>query len=208
VSQAADSFLSLTAGDLMNRDVRAIRDDMPLPDAAAQLTRFGVRGAPVVDAAGRCVGVLSVSDLARWAAGRADPGTPLPRACAFQEKYREPGGRETVLCLLAEGVCPLQRVREMPDGKLAIVCSEPHCVPTEWQMVESESAPAVVRDVMTTEVVSVGPDAPVPELARVMLDRGVHRLLVLDPSGRPVGVVSADDLLQVLAHPEITAPGA
>jgi CBS domain-containing protein len=207
VSQAADSPLLLTAGDLMNRDVRAIRDDMPLPDAAAELTRFGVRGAPIVDAAGRCVGVLSVSDLTRWAAGRACPGVPLPRACAFQEKYRGPGGRETVLCLLAEGVCPLQRPWRAPDGKPAVACAEPHCVPTDWQVVESEPAPAVVRDVMTTGVVSVDPGAPVPELARVMLDRGVHRVLVLGPAGRPAGVVSVDDLLQVLAHPEITAPG-
>jgi CBS domain-containing protein len=63
-----------------------------------------------------------------------------------------------------------------------------------------------VRDVITTEVVGVGPDAPVTELARVMLDRGVHRLLVLDLPGRPVGVVSVNDILRVLAHPEITTP--
>jgi CBS-domain-containing membrane protein len=201
---APDKPLSLTAGDLMTRDVRTVRADTSLADAARQLARWGVRGAPVVNDTGRCVGVLSVSDLARWVAGQSEAGTALPRACAFQEKYREPGGRETVLCLLAEGVCPLQRVREMPDGKLAVVCTEPHCVPTDWQVVELDSAPGTVRDVMTTEVVSVGPDAPVTELAQVMLDRGVHRLLVLDTLGRPVGVVAVDDLLQVLAHPEIT----
>jgi CBS-domain-containing membrane protein len=41
-----------------------------------------------------------------------------------------------------------------------------------------------------------------------MLDRGVHRVLVLDADGRPVGVVSVDDLLQMLAHPEVAALGA
>jgi CBS domain-containing protein len=204
---APEKPLALTAGDLMSRDVRTVRADTPLVDAARQLTRLGVRGVPVVDDAGQCVGVLSVSDLARWAAGWGEPGTALLRTCVFQEKYREPGGQETVLCLLEEGVCPLQRVQEMPTGQLGVVCIEPHCVPTDWQLVELDCTPTLVRDVMTTEVVSVDSGAPVPELARVMLDRAVHRLLVLDPAGRPAGVVSADALLRVLAYPEFTTRG-
>jgi CBS domain-containing protein len=198
----------LTAGDLMSRDVEAVSADLSLRDAAVQLARREVHGAPVVDDAGRCVGVLSVSDLARWASGRGDPKVQLPRTCAFQEKYRDPGGRETTLCRLAEGVCPFQRLREMPDGKLALACSEPHCVPVDWQMVEMESVPGdSVRDFMTTAVVTADPATPVPELARLMLEHQVHRLVVLDPQRRPVGVITVNDVLQVVAHPEIVAPG-
>jgi CBS domain-containing protein len=200
-------FLSLTAADLMSRGVRTVRADARLANAARDLARECLRGAPVIDESGRCVGALSVSDLARWAAARADPGPPLPRSCSFQAVDREPGGRETVLCLLAEGACPFQRAGEMGNGKPATVCIEPHAVSTDWQVVETVPAARVVRDVMTTVVVSTGPDATVPELARQMLDRGVHRLLVLDPAERPVGVVSVDDLLQVLAHPDLAAPG-
>jgi len=202
-----DDLLLLTAGDLMSRDVRTIPGGAPLGDAARQLARFGVRGAPVVDEAGRCVGVLSVTDLARWAAERVSRGAPRPRTCSFQQVDREPGGREHVLCLMAEGICPFQRAGVTGDGRPAVICTEPNCVPTDWQVVELESGAGVVRDAMSTEVVAVGPDAPVPRLARMMLDHGVHRLLVLDPEGRPVGVVSADDLLQVLAHPELAAAG-
>jgi CBS domain-containing protein len=191
----------------MSREVWAVRDDAPLADAARQLARFGVRGAPVVDEDGRCVGVLSVSDITRWVAARAGCGAARPRTCGFQEKHREPGGAETILCLLAEGACPLQRMREEPDGKLAIVCAELNGVPTDWQVVEPDSIPGAARDVMTTEVVSVAPEVPVAELARVMLDHGVHRVLVLDAEARPVGVVSVNDLLQVLAHPELAAAG-
>jgi CBS domain-containing protein len=192
----------------MSRDVQTIGCDMSLGEAARELARLGVRGAPVIGEAGRCVGVLSVTDLSRWAGGRGVPVTPPPRACSFQVVDREPGGQETVLCLHAEGGCPFQRARPTTGGNPVVVCTEPHGVPTDWQVVESEATPAVVRDVMTTRVVSVAPDTPVPELARVMLDRGVHRVLVLDPDGRPVGVVSVDDLLQMLAHPEVAAPGA
>jgi CBS domain-containing protein len=187
----------------MSRDVKTIGADLPLRDAARHLTRLGVRGVPVVDDTGRCVGILSVSDLARWAAGQGEPGASLAKGCAFQEKYREAENREAVVCLLSAGVCPFQRSRTMPDGRAAVVCSDPHCVPTDWQVVEVDHAPVVVRDVMTNDVVSASPTAPVAELARAMLDRGVHRVIVLDSPGRPVGVVSVNDLLQVLAQLEL-----
>jgi CBS domain-containing protein len=198
----------LTAGDLMSRGVEVLGADLPLGEAAKRLAQSEIHGAPVVDREGRCVGVLSVTDLARWASGRREPGVQLPRTCGFQEKYREPGGQESTLCRLAEGACPFQRPQEMSGGRSAVVCREPHCVPVDWQVVEREAAPGEsVRDFMTPDVVAVDAAAPLPELARLMLDRRVHRLIVLDPERRPVGVVAADDLLQVLAHPEIAAPG-
>lgn len=195
-----------TAMDLMNRDVRTFSEETPVSEAARRLAEFGLEVVPVIDRAGRCVGVLSVSDLARWVGGRCQGQSPLPRTCAFQAKPRNIGGRESVQCLLAEGVCPFQRFEQTSDGKPAVVCTQPHCVPTDWQMVELESAPAVVRDVMTTEVVSVEPNTSIAEIARMMLDRGVHLLLVLDGDERPVGVVAINDLLRVLAQPDLIAP--
>lgn len=197
---------ALTASDLMSRDVETLGADLPLRDAAARLIRREVHGAPVVDDEGRCVGVLSVTDLVRWASGRGHP--QLPQTCGFQEKCREPGGRETILCRLAEGTCSLQHLQEMSDGCLRLACAEPNSVPVDWQVVGSETAPnEVVRDFMTTTVVTVDPAAPVHELARLMLEHRVHRLIVLDGQRHPLGVVAIDDLMQVLAHPEIVAPG-
>jgi CBS domain-containing protein len=200
-------LLTLTAADLMSRDVEVIGADMPLRYAAAQLARWGVHGAPVVNDRGQCMGVLSVTDITRWA-GRNAEQVPLPRTCSFQEKCREPGGRETVLCQLPEGICPLQRLRETSDGKVALTCIEPHCVPVDWQTVQMETLPGdAVRDFMTTTVLTAGPDTPVPELARLMLEHQITRLVVLDDQKRPIGVVTADDLLQVLAHPELATTG-
>lgn len=198
------------AGDLMSRDVKKVGDYLSLAEAARQLDAWGVRGAPVVDEQGQCVGVLSVSDLARTVAQKKNPQTLRPRTCSYQEKYRESesDGQEVVHCLLAQGVCPLQRIRNLPDGKSEILCSEPNCVATDWQVVELESMrDTLVKDAMSRDVVSVRPEVPIGEMARIMLDRGVHRLLVLNLAGGPVGVVSVDDLLQVLAHPEIASTG-
>lgn len=189
-----------TAGDLMSRDVETVRADAPLREAAAKLAARGVHGLPVVDDGGRCVGVLSASDVARWEGGRGSPRPRLPQTCTFQTRRREPGGREAVLCQLAQDACPFQRLRALADGRLALACAEPHCVTADWQVVELEPLPAdAVGDVMTTTVVTADPDTPAPELARRMVDRRVSRLVVLDPQGRPAGVVTAGDLLHLLA---------
>jgi tRNA nucleotidyltransferase (CCA-adding enzyme) len=64
---AARPFLELTAADLMTTPVRTIPQEMSLREAAHLLTRDGISGAPVVDADGRCIGVLSSSDFVTWA---------------------------------------------------------------------------------------------------------------------------------------------
>jgi CBS domain-containing protein len=198
------SIPSRSAADLMTHDVRTIPDSMPLNEAAQRLTEFGVRGAPVVDDNGRCVGVFSVSDLARWTAGRSRMESMIPNTCSFQEKIREPGGRETVLCLMAEGVCPFQKSDCTKCGKDVLSCSQPHCVPSDWQMVECEPGAATVRDVMTTEIVSVTPDTSASDLARTMLEHRVHRLLVLDVEHHPVGIVTVGDVIRMLAYPLVS----
>lgn len=55
-------------GELMNPDVVALRPDMTVPEAQALLAQRSVSGAPVVDAAGRVLGVVSQNDLVRSAA--------------------------------------------------------------------------------------------------------------------------------------------
>jgi len=79
------SFLDLTAADLMSRDVVTLHKDLPLRDAAFRLAAARISGAPVIDAEGRCVGVLSKSDVAR----SVGEGTVAPRAEAPGELYTD-----------------------------------------------------------------------------------------------------------------------
>ena len=64
---AAKPFLDLTAADLMTTPVRTIPQHTTLREAAQLLTHERISGAPVVDADGRCIGVLSSSDFVTWA---------------------------------------------------------------------------------------------------------------------------------------------
>jgi CBS domain-containing protein len=57
-----------TVGELMNPDVVTLRPDMTVPEAQELLAARSVSGAPVVDAAGRLLGVVSQNDLVRSAA--------------------------------------------------------------------------------------------------------------------------------------------
>jgi predicted transcriptional regulator len=51
--------------EIMSRDVIMVRDDMTLQEVATFLTENQISGAPVEDAEGRLVGVVSLSDVAR-----------------------------------------------------------------------------------------------------------------------------------------------
>jgi CBS domain-containing protein len=52
-----------TAADLMTEHVVSITEDAPLHEAIAVLTDRGFSGAPVINEAGRPVGVISQSDI-------------------------------------------------------------------------------------------------------------------------------------------------
>ncbi|MDD9942014.1 MAG: CBS domain-containing protein [Myxococcales bacterium] len=56
-----------------------------------------------------------------------------------------------------------------------------------------------VRDLMPERLITVEPSAPVSQAARVMLDRMIHRLLVVEGE-KLVGVVTTHDLLRAIAE--------
>jgi CBS domain-containing protein len=129
-------MLDLTVSQFMTREVITIPRDLLLQEAAQILTRSQVSGAPVVDAAGRCVGVLSATDFFRRAAGK---------------------GFEPVLT-------------------------------------------ARVAEHMTPDPVAVSPTTPIRDLARMMIDAHIHRVIVVDPEQKPIGIVSSTDILAAVAY--------
>jgi CBS-domain-containing membrane protein len=201
----AKSLHELTARNLMNPDVIVLPAKMPLRDAARLLLQRQVGGAPVVDADGCCIGVLSVTDFLRMAVKRADAeaglSPPSNVTCPFQVKHRIPDGHEVILCTLPPGVCPIQLRQKRPDGTEVTVCSQPNCVLSDWQVVDLENLPMdEVRSFMTPDAVTVQPDTLIRNLARLMIDAHIHRIIVVDERRRPIGVVSSTDVLAAVAY--------
>jgi CBS domain-containing protein len=163
MNTSAKPLLQLTASDLMARDVVLIPKEMSLRAAARLLSRNQISGTPVVDAEGRCIGVVSATDFVRWAEKDKVAATAAP----------------------AHTDC--------------------HCA---WQVVEPETLPVDQVDrYMTRDPVMVSPLAPIGELARLMLNAHIHRVIVRDERSRPVGIVSSTDILAAIARAALPLAG-
>ncbi|MFR9676916.1 CBS domain-containing protein [Streptomyces sp. TR06-5] len=94
-----------TVKDLMTRDVQIVERSTPFKDVVRLLAERDVTAVPVVDAAGRPVGVLSEADLLRKAADRPGPEglVPLP-ALEEWERAKAEGARAEEL-MSAPAVC-------------------------------------------------------------------------------------------------------
>src|SRR5262249_22839866 len=59
-----------------------------------------------------------------------------------------------------------------------------------------------VAELMSTDLVTVTPERPVPDCLRLMEQNGIYHLLVVDASGRYRGMLSVRDILAVIASDE------
>lgn len=59
---------------------------------------------------------------------------------------------------------------------------------------------SLVRDLMTVGVATCSPDTPVVEVARLLLDKTLEAVVVLDQEGHAPGAVSRDDLVRCYAQ--------
>ena len=131
--------MSAKVRDVMTPRVVAVREDATFKEMADILGACRISAFPVIDQAGKVIGVVSEADLLVRLAGQDD----------------------------------LMHPRE--HDKTAVVASA----------------------LMTSPPVTVGPDQPVQQAARLMYDRRVKRLPVVNDAGRLVGIISRADVLSV-----------
>lgn len=144
--------ISATVKDVMTTSVVAVRKDASFKEMAAMLRARRISAFPVVDDAGRVIGVVSEGDMLVKEAVQAD-GSSLLAA--------------------------LRHLRE-----------------------DDKATGITAGDLMTAPAVTIGPDAPVEEAARLMYDRRVKRLPVVSVAGRLVGIISRVDVLAVFSRPD------
>lgn len=68
--------------------------------------------------------------------------------------------------------------------------------------VQAKAAGLTAAELMSTPAVTIGPDDSLADAARLMHDRHVTRLPVVDQAGRLLGIVSRVDLLSVFDRPD------
>jgi CBS-domain-containing membrane protein len=130
-------FLSLTAEDLMTRAVEAIPQEMSLRAAAHLLSQARISGAPVVDAHGRCVGVLSATDFLHW----AEKGGPAPEALPAR-----PGCRHTDWQVMDAESLPQDEVRQYMTADVVTVPPGTRIADLARQMLDAHIHRVIVVD--------------------------------------------------------------
>jgi len=170
----------ITAADLMNPEVLTVREDWPVADLARFLIDNEISGAPVEAADGKLIGVVSLRDIVAYASGEDDPDLDGGEPAADEgDEAGEEASEETHSEFYAQGWDDDEWTQEDFD---------------ELGLGDED---LLVEDIMTPSVFSVSEEATVSEVATLMLNQHLHRVLVLT-AGKPVGIISSSDLLGLL----------
>lgn len=181
----------LSVRDVMTRELVFLEPEHTLRQAIQLLQEENVAGAPVL-AGTRLVGVVSMRDILAFEL--TAPGVPTERNDSVS----------------GEALDVVELPEEMSDGQAAYyrdMWSDAGADVTErfsktegpeWDRLEEHT----VSEVMTRGVIRIGPGASVRDAAQVMVDRGVHRLLVTR-DGDLEGLVSASDIVRAVAEDRI-----
>lgn len=135
--------------DLMSQDVVTVRPETPVSEMKDLFHKHTISGAPVADAHGNLLGVVSLSDLSR------EKPVEEPKEVAF---YANPS----------------------------------------WGTIRFPTAGGdtqTVADIMTNLVISADQDEDLERAADLMVNHGIHRVIVTS-AGKVVGVVSSFDLVK------------
>jgi CBS domain-containing protein len=141
--------------DVMTDAVVTVDQATPFKDVIGVLAAHRIGAVPVLDRAGRVVGIVSETDLLL--------------------KQEQPHATEAA-------ASPFEGRRRRAERRRA--------------------AGRTARDLMSVPAATVAPMLPVARAARVMRERNVKHLPVVDGDGRLVGIVSRGDLARVFLRPD------
>lgn len=158
-----EATASLTAADIMQRDVVTIKRSNSLSDAMNLITENHVAGLPVMDEQSRCIGLISATDILNFEQEHSDE---VAEGNSEVAQYYNP---ETL---------------QWENIRLSAFALE-------------EFGDVRVEEVMTRDLVRVQRHTPIKEVAQIMCDAGVHRVLVLDDQNLLYGIISATDFVRL-----------
>jgi CBS domain-containing protein len=138
--------------DVMTARVVSVRKTASFKEMILLMRKFQVSAFPVIDDAGRVIGVVSQADMMNKEAD------------------------------LATGPGPLSGILRFRD--------------------HDKAAGVTAAELMTAPPLTVSPSTPLTEAARLMRDRRVKRLPVINATGHLIGIISRADVLSVFARPD------
>jgi CBS domain-containing protein len=220
------------AGDVMSQPVVTIIEDALLTEAVASMLKRDLKRLPVVDAAGKLIGMLSRLDVFRtvmeetpdwqsFTAQRLEVAQARYVSAVMRRDTHSVGpGTSIAEVLQVIDHNDIQRVAVVDEqGRFLGLISDRDLLTafsdereSIWDYLASrlpigtrrrQRLPAArllsqktAADAMRREVITVREETPVDEAIRLMVERGLKRLPVLDDQGLFKGMVSRDSLLR------------
>ena len=202
-----NALWSTPVREYMSKSLVTVRDDAPLAEVQDLLEQREISAAPVVDAAGQLVGIVSSSDLLRVARVEVS-------LTGFGQSILFPSPPKLAREVMRKDVVTIDEDEPLRDAARAMIRHHIHRV-----VVSRNGAPVAIlstRDamravlfhhietpleaVMTTPVDTIDLGAPIHEAIERLTDANVRGLVVVDGEW-PVGVFTHGEALKARSLP-------
>jgi CBS domain-containing protein len=198
-----------TVGDVMTANPLTIRPDSLIPKAARIMLENKITALPVLEN-DKLVGILTNSDLLRFILAEfAD----LKKEIVVRHYMTDEVvtiEKETTL-LEAHRLMGTKRIRSLPVieneqivglvTRTDLMSSDPsHLASKKNQEVSLQILTQPVEKVMTSQVLTISPEADLTKAARLMLEHKIHSLPVVDEEKKMVGIITESDLFLMIVQ--------
>ncbi|HLK11627.1 MAG TPA: DUF190 domain-containing protein [Candidatus Binatia bacterium] len=221
----AGGLPAVAVGDVMNRCPEAVGPDTPIADVVGRLLARDFTALPVVDAAGRVVGMIADSDLleARLTELRVGMSKVIGPALVAEQLARlkavgatvrramtSPAVTVTASTPLADAaqLMHARRLKRLPvvdaEGRLVGVLGRLDILRCVAAGGAHRTAPPSMRlpqehrtvaEIMDHDVPTVAETAALGDVVEKLLASPTARVVVVDAAGRPAGIVTDTDLV-------------
>jgi CBS-domain-containing membrane protein len=220
-AEAVGSARAYRASEVMTTNLVSIAPDEPAQVAAGLMVAQALKRLPVVDKRSRLVGVISRADLLRTLGeGYPAPEDPVPteprepRVVGDIMRHHAPVVREQArLAEVLDAVISTRLNRAVVidhEGRVRGIISDADVLQRldprqragllgalmhRGRVVPEAIARVTATEMMTSPALTVGPETPIPEAARSMVEARRKVLPIVDQRGVLLGIVDRADLL-------------
>jgi CBS domain-containing protein len=196
-----------TTADVMKTNVLTIAPDSTIHHAARVMLENKINALPVL-VNGELTGILTSSDLLRYIIAQYPTlGKKVTVSDHMSDEVVTIQRSSTLL--EAHNLMGTKRIRSLPvveNGKIVGLVTRTDLMssdPSRPAMLNSQEASykvlaQPVEKVMVADVVTITPDAELTEAARIMLEKKIHCLPVVDENCKMLGIITETDLFLML----------
>ncbi|NDJ15707.1 CBS domain-containing protein [Myxacorys almedinensis] len=150
--------MAKTVADVMTCDPITVKPETPLAEVIKTIAEKRISGLPVLDEAGKLVGIISETDL----------------------MWRETNVTPPAYIMVLDSVIYLEN-------------------PGRYEKDLHKALGQTVGEVMSDHPITIAPEQPLSEAAKLMHDRSVNRLPVVNSSSALVGILTRGDIVRAMA---------